>query len=61
MRFVSIEQFDVPKLFIGDAENADFPKLWQKGLYPFAMNLCILHTGAMADVDGELEHGKTIL
>ena len=60
LRLGTIKQLDVAKLFVGDAHDAHFAKRRQNGLHPLAVNLCILHARAMAHIDGELKHGKTI-
>ena len=35
-------------------------ELWQEGADPFHVDISVFHAGAMAQVDGELEHGETI-
>jgi len=60
LRLSAKKEFNVPKLLICDAHDAHFSKLWQHIFYSLPMYLCILHTGTMAYVNGELEHGKTI-
>jgi hypothetical protein len=55
------EQLDVAKLFISDTHNANLPKFGQDGFHSFAMNLCILHAGTMAYIDGKLKHGEPVL
>lgn len=59
--FLAIEQFYVAKLFVGDAHNAYFSIRRQHILHTANMYICILRTRAMAEIDRELKHGKTIL
>ncbi len=54
-------QFNVGELFVSNAYDTHFTKLRQYGLHTFTMNFGIFHTGTMADVDGKLEHGESIL
>ena len=61
LRLGSIKKFDVAKLLVGDAHNANLAKLGQDGFHALAMYLGVFHTSAMAYVDGELEHGEAIL
>ena len=61
LRLCAKEQLDVTKLFVCDAHDANLAKLRQNCFHPFSMHLCILHTGTMADVNGELEHGEAVL
>lgn len=51
----------VTKLLVSDAHDSHLSEFWQHGFYPFAMNLCILHAGTMAHVDGKLKHGEPVL
>ena len=55
------EQLNIAKLLVCDAYNAYLPEFGQDGFHSLAMNLCILHAGAMAHVDGKLKHGETVL
>lgn len=55
-----MEQLDVPELLVGDGEQADFAKLGDKRTNPLKMDIGILGTGAMTDVDGKLKHDETI-
>lgn len=57
----SKKKFNIAKLFISYTHNTHFSKLRQYGFHAFTMDFSIFHTGAMTDVDGELEHGKSIL
>ena len=61
LRLVAIEKLYVAELFVGDAHDADLAELWQHGFDPLAVNLCILHAGTVAHIDGELKHGEPIL
>ena len=56
-----IENLHVGKLFIGDAEHAYMATFWQDGPYTPHVHLGVLHTGAVAQIDGELKHGEAIL
>ena len=61
LRLGTEEYFDVAKLLVGDTHDTNLTKLWQDGLYTFAMHLSILHAGTVAHIDGELEHGEAVL
>ena len=56
----AVIQFDVAKLFVGDADDADISELWQKRFHTFFVYFGVFHTGAMANVDGKLKHRKTV-
>jgi len=58
---LSVEEFDVAKLFVGDAKYADMTELRQERLYTADMHLGVFHAGAMAHVDRELKHGEAVL
>ena len=51
----------VAKLFVGDAQNANFAELGKKWFNPIYVDFGIGRTGAVTDVDGELEHGESII
>ena len=55
------EQLNIAKLLVSDAHNANLPEFGQDGFHSFAMNLCILHAGTMAHIDGKLKHGEPVL
>ena len=61
LRLSAIKQLNVAKLLVSDAHNANLPEFGQDGFHTFAMNLCILHAGTMAHVDGKLKHGEPVL
>ena len=51
----------VAKLFVGDAQNANFAELGKKWFNPIYVDFGIGRTGAVTDVAGELEHGESII
>ena len=59
--FLSEIQMKVAKLFVGDAQNANFAELGKKWFNPIYVDFGIGRTGAVTDVDGELEHGESII
>lgn len=58
--FLTDVEFNIRKLFVGDAETSHLPVSRQECLHPFEVYIGILATGAMPDVDRELEHGESV-
>ena len=56
-----IKHFYFAKLLIGYTNNPDLSKFGKKRFDPLYMHFGILATGAMANVNGKLEHRETIL
>ena len=59
--FSAEKQLNVSKLFVSDAQNSNLTKFGQDGFHSFSVNLCILHTGAMTNINGKLKHGEPVL
>ena len=57
---IAIKQLYVSKLFVCYANYPNFPISWQKRFHSFFMNLCILQTCTMTNINRELKHGKSI-
>lgn len=58
--FLSVKYFKITKLLVGNAEYAHLSKFRKKRLDALDVHLGILHTGTMADVGRELEHGEPV-
>ena len=58
--FLSVKDFEVTKLLVGNAEYAYLSKFGEERFYALDVHLGILHAGAMADVGGELKHSEPI-
>ena len=61
MRFLTIKQLYLPKLFICYTHNSNLPKLWKERFNSFYMHCCIFATGTMSNIDRKLKHCKTIM
>ena len=57
---LAVEQLDGAELLVGDAEHADVAVLWEERPYAADVRLGVLHAGAVAHVDGELEHREAV-
>lgn len=58
---LSFENFHHSELFISNPQDADFPLFRKKSLYALNMNIRLLMAHAVAQVDGELEHAKSVV
>lgn len=59
-RLVPVKKFNIAELFVGDTHKTDIAILRQKRFDTLFMNLGILHTGAMTDIDGKLKHRESV-
>ena len=59
--FLAMEEFDHPKLLIGNLHNAHLPLFGQGIFGAFYMHGRIFPTGTEPHIDTELEHGKAIV
>jgi len=58
--FFAYIEFDVGELFVGNGEAAHLSVLGQERADSFEVDFGVLAAGAVAHVDGELEHGETV-
>ena len=54
------EDLHVAKLFVGDAHDANVTKFGHKRFHPLDVYLGIFPARAMPQIDGKLEHRKTV-
>ena len=59
--FFAVKDFDVSELFVRDAEHSDVSFGRSHTHDAFDMHLCVVHTGTVPHIDGELEHGESVL
>ena len=58
--FLSVEQLYLAELLVRDAQNAYFPVVGEEGLHALDVDGGVFAAGAMAQIDGELEHGEAV-
>ena len=58
--FLLEEKFYLGELFVGDGEKPHLPIVGQCRLYALQVYGGILAACAVADIDGELEHGESV-
>lgn len=58
--FLAIKYFHHPELFVGYGHYAHMPFLGKYAFHSFYMYIGVFAAGAVANIDGKLEHGKAI-
>lgn len=58
--FLAHEEFYLGELLVGDGETSYLAKLRQRRLYTLQVYIGVLAAGAVAHVDGELEHSESV-
>ena len=61
MWLLPIKKLNVSKLLVSDAHYSDLSIFRKKRVDTLHVDFCILHTCAMAYINGELKHGEAIL
>ena len=61
LRLRSIEEFDVLELLVRDAQHPHLSRIRKDSLHSLHVYFHIFAAGTVSHVDGELEHGETIL